>query len=101
MTTTASIALTALERAEQLALVLTLAGVPGNPRVTTTGGLNLAVALTREDGNDLVVVAIEVWADGPVYYVTRYDADDEAAEHHEAHDQAGAVAAVRDMLTRT
>lgn len=92
---------TALERAERLALVLALAGVPGTPRVTTTGGLNLAVALTREDGSDLVVVAVEVWADGPVYYVTRYDVDDEAAECHEVHDQAGAVEAVRDVLTRT
>src|SRR5690606_38450263 len=90
MTTTASTPLTALERAERLALVLDLAGVPGNPRVTTTGGLNLAVALTREDGSDLVVVAVEVWKDGPVYYVTRYDVDDEAAECHEVHDQAGA-----------
>lgn len=100
-TATGRAATTALERAERLALVLALAGVPGNPRVTTTGGLNLAVALTREDGSDLIVVAVEVWTDGPVYYVTRYDADDEAAEHHEAHDQAGAVAAVRDMITRT
>jgi len=100
MNTTTTAAPTALERAEQLALVLTLAGIPGNPHVTTTGGLNLAVALTRDDGSDLVVVAVEVWADGPVCYVTRYDVDDQDAEHHEAHDQAAAVAAVRDMLTR-
>src|SRR5690606_1271193 len=98
--TTAPTPLTALERAERLAIVLDLAGVPGNPHVTTTGGLNFAVGLTREDGSDLVVVAVEVWADGPVYYVTRYDDHDEAAEFHEVHDQVAAVAAVRDALTR-
>lgn len=100
-TATDQAAPTALERAERLAAILALAGVPGSPRVTTTGGLNLAVGLTREDGSDLVVVAVEVWTDGPVYYVTRYDVADEAAEHREAHNQAAAVAAVHDMLTRT
>ncbi|KRC43010.1 hypothetical protein [Oerskovia sp. Root22] len=87
--------------AHALAADLQAAGVPGRPRATTTGGTNHAVVLTRPGGGDWVVVGVEAWPTGPVYYATGYAADDpaRAVAHHETSSHAEALAVVLDLLT--
>lgn len=92
---------TSAHLAQALAADLQAAGAPGGPRASTTGGTNHAVVLTWPGGQDRIVVGVESWPTGPVYYATRYAAHDpsQASAHHETTTHAGAVAAVLDLLT--
>lgn len=68
---------------------------------STTGGSNHAVVLTRPGGGDWVVVGVESWPTGPVYYTTRYAANDptHATARHETTTHAEALAVVLNRTT--
>lgn len=104
MTTTAHVIQrsrpTPSDLARALAADLQAAGAPGGPRASTTGGTNHAVVLTWPGGQDRIVVGVESWLTGPVYYATRYAAHDptHAVAHHETTTHAEALAVVLDLL---
>jgi hypothetical protein len=85
-----------------LATELRAAHLPAVP--TTSGGGGVAVVLSHRSGRDWMVIAVEVWRRGEVFYVGQY-ADDEttdgAIEQVEIHDRTSAVRAILDLAART